>query len=79
MSVAEFKKKFHGLKRKYYPSRQRFTLPLKAGEKRATALDDSKTLSDYGLDSGSVLHFKDLGPQVRLCMHSMHPCSNWHT
>lgn len=63
--VVELKKKFHGVKRAMYVSRQRFTLPLKEGEKRATALDDERTLASYGLTNGSVLQFKDLGPQVR--------------
>ncbi|KAL6762799.1 3-oxo-5-alpha-steroid 4-dehydrogenase-domain-containing protein [Haematococcus lacustris] len=64
LPVKQFKKKFHALKKKYHPSRQRFTLPLRAGEKKATVLEDSKTLRDYGLQDGSVLHFKDLGMQV---------------
>ncbi|EFJ53040.1 hypothetical protein VOLCADRAFT_72272 [Volvox carteri f. nagariensis] len=63
-SVSELKKKFYGLKRKYYPSRQRFTLPVKPGEKRGTVLEDSKRLSDYGLADGGKLEFKDLGPQI---------------
>ncbi|GLC34092.1 hypothetical protein PLESTB_000836600 [Pleodorina starrii] len=62
--VAELKKKFYGLKKKYYPARQRFTLPLKPGEKRGTVLDDSKRLSDYGLADGGKVEFKDLGPQI---------------
>ncbi len=63
--MAELKKKFYGLKRKYYPARQRFTLPLKEGEKRGTVLDDSKPLGAYGLADGGKVEFKDLGPQVR--------------
>lgn len=82
LTVKEFKKKFHAAKRKFYPSRQRFTLPLKAGETRATALEDSKKLSDFGLKDGSIVHFKDLGPQVRwgfdgsmsACMHGEEGC-----
>ncbi|GIL45180.1 hypothetical protein Vafri_2504 [Volvox africanus] len=62
--VSELKRKFYGLKRKYYPSRQRFTLPLKPGEKRGTVLDDSKSLSHYGLGDGGKVEFKDLGPQI---------------
>lgn len=52
-------------KKSLYPSRQRFTLPLKDGEKKGTVLAQGKKLSDYGLSNGSILHFKDLGPQVR--------------
>lgn len=64
-TVAELKKKFHGLKKTYYPARQRFALPVKAGETRGQVLsDDSKRLSDYGLAEGGKLEFKDLGPQV---------------
>jgi len=65
-TVAALKKKFHAVKRGMYPSRQRFTLPLRAGEKRPAALaDDDRTLASYGLASGGVLVFKDLGPQAR--------------
>ncbi|KXZ51775.1 hypothetical protein GPECTOR_11g219 [Gonium pectorale] len=63
-TVAEFKKKFHSFNRKLYPARQRFSLPLKPGEKRGAVLDDSKRLSDYGLTDGGKVEFKDLGPQV---------------
>ncbi len=56
--------KFHQLKPKFYPSRQRFPLPLKAGEKKGTSLAHGKKLSDYDIKDGSVLIFKDLGPQV---------------
>lgn len=50
-----------------YPSRQRFTLPLAEGEKKATVLGNGKKLSDYGLREGSKVVFKDLGPQVNFC------------
>lgn len=44
-----------------YPSRQRFTV----GEgKDRQALVLGKKLSDFGLKDGSVLMFKDLGPQI---------------
>ena len=55
---------FHKAKRKYYPSRQRFTLPPADGAKRGTPLVSGKLLKDYDLQDGSVLVFKDLGPQV---------------
>lgn len=63
--MTELKKKFYALKRKYYPARQRFSLPPKDGEARGVALEDGKRLSDYGLKDGATLEFKDLGPQVR--------------
>lgn len=63
-TVAELKKRFHAVSNKYYPARQRYTLPLKEGQKSGEALKDSAKLSDYGLTDGSVLHFKDLGTQV---------------
>ena len=64
-SVDDLKKAFHKAKPQFYPSRQRFTFPLKAGEKKATALAAGKKLSDYDVKDGTVLIFKDLGPQVR--------------
>lgn len=63
-SVMEFKKAFAKVKRQLYPSRQRFSLPPAAGEARGKTLEDSSKLSEYGLKNGSVLQFKDLGPQV---------------
>jgi very-long-chain enoyl-CoA reductase len=64
-SVSDLQSKFHKAKPEFYPSRQRFSLPLKAGEKKATSLAAGKKLSDYDVKDGSVLIFKDLGPQVR--------------
>lgn len=61
------KKRFHSNDRKnskYYPARQRFTLPPKEGEARGIPLEDGKTLGSYGLSDGSTIIFKDLGPQV---------------
>lgn len=49
---------------KLQPTRQRFSLPPKQGEKRGEPLKNGKKLSDYGIKAGSVLHFKDLGPQI---------------
>ena len=63
-TVADLQKAFHGAKPQFYPSRQRFSLPVKAGEKKATSLVPGKKLSDYELTDGSVLVFKDLGRQV---------------
>jgi hypothetical protein len=53
--------------RKFYPSRQRLTLPLQPGSKeRPIVLNYKKSLEDYchgNLDHLTVV-FKDLGPQV---------------
>ena len=65
-SVADLQKLFYKAKPKYYPSRQRYTLPLQPGQKKPTALEPSKKLSEYNLSAGAVLIFKDLGPQVAL-------------
>jgi very-long-chain enoyl-CoA reductase len=62
--VEDLQKRFADLKRKYYPSRQRFTLAPKAGQRSGEVLQPGKKLSDYGLEDGSALTFKDLGPQV---------------
>ena len=70
-TVSDLQSKFHKAKPTFYPSRQRFSLPLKAGEKKATSLAAGKKLSDYDVKDGSVLIFKDLGPQVQphlLCL-----------
>ena len=63
-TVEDLKRALHKAKPQYYPARQRFTFPLKAGEKKPTALAAGKKLSDYDLNDGTVLIFKDLGPQV---------------
>lgn len=63
-TVEELNDALYTKRKTLYPSRQRFTLPLKPGEKKPIALAPGKKLSDYDLSTGSVLHFKDLGPQV---------------
>lgn len=63
-TVTDLKKALHKNLAKYYPDRQRLTLPPAPGQKRGTALADGKSLSDYGIDDGSVVQFKDLGPQI---------------
>ena len=63
-TVDDLKAAFAAAKPKFYPSRQRFTLPLAAGQKKATALAAGKKLSDYDIANCSVLTFKDLGPQI---------------
>ncbi len=82
----DLKSRFAELKRKYYPSRQRFTLPAKDGQRTGVALESGKKLSDYGLVDGSVLTFKDLGPQashqscsgslllIAACLHGQVEC-----
>lgn len=47
-----------------YAARQRLSLPVKEGQKRGEALADGAPLSKYGVQEGSVLFLKDLGPQV---------------
>ncbi|DBA92225.1 hypothetical protein WJX77_000065 [Trebouxia sp. C0004] len=49
---------------KYYPSRQRLTLPPQIGQKSGSPLVDGKLLSEYSLCGGSKVVFKDLGTQV---------------
>ena len=49
---------------KYYPARQRLTLPPQPGQKSGSPLLDGKLLSEYGLSEGSTVVFKDLGTQA---------------
>jgi len=63
-TVTALKKKFHAKQAKYYPARQRLTLPAKEGQKSGEVLKDGAKLSDYGLTNGSVVQFKDLGTQI---------------
>jgi len=49
---------------KYYPSRQRLTLPPQTGQKSGSPLVDGKLLSEYSLSGGSKVVFKDLGTQA---------------
>jgi hypothetical protein len=63
-TLVELKKEFYRKKKQYYPARQRYTLPPKEGQKSGTALKDGDKLGEAGLTNGSVLYFKDLGPQV---------------
>lgn len=70
-TVVELKKRFYAQKKQYYPARQRYTLPPKEGQKSGAALKDDAKLSEFGITNGSVLYFKDLGPQV---MHASSSC-----
>ncbi|CAM6083837.1 unnamed protein product [Calypogeia fissa] len=63
-TVGDLKKAIHKQARKYYPARQRLTLPLEDGQVRPTVLDDSKQLKDYFEGNYGKILFKDLGPQV---------------
>ncbi|XP_038877634.1 very-long-chain enoyl-CoA reductase-like [Benincasa hispida] len=66
-TVSDLQEAIHQRRRKYYPSRQRLTLPAKPGSKeRPIVLIPSKKLQDYcdgNLDNLSIT-FKDLGRQV---------------
>lgn len=64
VTVDELKSRFADLKPRYYPSRQRWTLPPKEGQRSGETLQGAKRLLDYNLGDGSVLIFKDLGPQI---------------
>jgi hypothetical protein len=63
-TVDDLKAAFAAAKPKFYPSRQRFTLPLQPGERKPVALASGKKLSDFGVRDGTELTFKDLGPQI---------------
>ena len=64
-TVDDLKAAFAAAKPKFYPSRQRFTLPLQPGERKPVALAaGGKKLSDFGVRDGTELTFKDLGPQI---------------
>ena len=67
-TTEDLKAAFAAKKKKFYPTRQRWTLPVPDGspaKTRPTALVDGKSLSkDYGLKTGSTVCFKDLGTQV---------------
>lgn len=67
-TVDDLKAAFHAAKRKFYPTRQRFTLPVPEGappKTRGVALESGKSLGkDHGLKNGDTVVFKDLGPQV---------------
>ncbi|KAE7996787.1 hypothetical protein FH972_001478 [Carpinus fangiana] len=66
-TVADLQEAIHRRTRKFYPSRQRLTLPLQPGSKeKPIVLNYKKSLEDYchgNLDHLTVV-FKDLGPQV---------------
>jgi len=59
-SVQELKKLYAKKFPKYYPERQRFTIPAQNN----AALVEGKTIADYSLKDGEILYFKDLGTQI---------------
>ena len=62
---------------KYYPSRQRLTLPAEPGQRSGSPLLDGKALTDYKLTDRSTVIFKDLGTQASsLTAHSIY---SFHT
>ncbi|KAL3156940.1 hypothetical protein ABBQ38_001199 [Trebouxia sp. C0009 RCD-2024] len=63
-SVEDLKAAISKANPKYYPSRQRLTLPPEPGQRSGNPLLDGKTLTEYNLTNGSTVVFKDLGTQV---------------
>ncbi|KAL1189542.1 Very-long-chain enoyl-CoA reductase [Cardamine amara subsp. amara] len=65
--VADLQEAFHKRAKKFYPSRQRLTLPVASGSKdKPVVLSSKKSLKEYcdaNTNSLTVV-FKDLGPQV---------------
>lgn len=66
-TVSDLQDAIHRRTKKYYPSRQRLTLPVQPGSReKPVVLSSKKCLQDYIDGSGDSLTvvFKDLGPQV---------------
>lgn len=64
-SVNELKDLIHKRTKKYYPARQRLTLPVQPGQGKPIVLESTKKLKDYFKENeGNQVVFKDLGPQV---------------
>jgi very-long-chain enoyl-CoA reductase len=66
-TVADLQEAIHSRTKKYYPSRQRLTLPLQPGSKeKPNVLHYRKSLKEYCIENSDNLTvvFKDLGPQV---------------
>lgn len=63
-SVDDLKAAISKANSKYYPSRQRLTLPPEPGQRSGNPLLDGKALSEYKLTDGSMVLFKDLGTQA---------------
>ncbi|KAL1104573.1 hypothetical protein V6Z11_D04G073700 [Gossypium hirsutum] len=66
-TVADLQEAIYKRTKKFYPSRQRLTLPVPPGSKeRPVVLNYKKSLKDYSDEKQNKLTvvFKDLGPQV---------------
>jgi len=63
-TVADLKRAIHKRIRKFYPERQRITLPQESGQARPVVLDGAKRLKDCFTTDKPQVVFKDLGPQV---------------
>ncbi|KAK9985293.1 hypothetical protein SO802_030244 [Lithocarpus litseifolius] len=66
-TVIDLQEAVHRRCKKYYPSRQRITLPVQPGSKeRPVVLNPKKKIEDYydGKSDHLTVIFKDLGPQV---------------
>ncbi|BBM99041.1 very-long-chain enoyl-CoA reductase [Marchantia polymorpha subsp. ruderalis] len=63
-TVDDLKKEIYKSVRKFYPARQRLTLPLESGQVRPTVLESGKKLKEYIEGNHAKVLFKDLGPQV---------------
>ncbi|GJP29208.1 hypothetical protein CLOM_g19149 [Closterium sp. NIES-68] len=63
-SVADLQKALHKTNKKWYPARQRFTLPAPASGAKPVVLDAKKRLADYSTGTTLDVVFKDLGPQI---------------
>ncbi|KAK9700128.1 hypothetical protein RND81_08G219000 [Saponaria officinalis] len=66
-NVADLQEAIYKRTKKFYPSRQRLTLPVQPGTKeRPTVLSGRKSLKEYcdGNSDTLTVVFKDLGPQV---------------
>lgn len=72
-SVEDLKTAISKANAKYYPSRQRLTLPPEPGQRSGNPLLDGKALTDYNLTAGSTVIFKDLGTQAsNMIVHSIY-------
>ena len=72
-SVEDLKTAISRANAKYYPSRQRLTLPAEPGQRSGNPLLDGNALSDYNLTDGSTVIFKDLGTQAsNVMVHSIY-------
>ncbi|CAB4270781.1 unnamed protein product [Prunus armeniaca] len=66
-TVTDLQEAIHKRTKKFYPARQRLTLPVQPGSKeRPVVLNYKKSLKDYISENSDNLTvvFKDLGPQV---------------